>query len=98
MICVEVSSWLTLAMTLLVLFSFYYFHFALFYSFLISLVDVYRYVEADYNERQAIIEKVKYIIQGQLYYLANDPLVPSTTRNSFSSYGYCNDQWVFFYY
>lgn len=53
------------------------------------------YVQADAAGKAEIAEKVKYYVLGQMYYLANDDEVPEYTRNDASSYGLCNDEWVY---
>jgi hypothetical protein len=51
------------------------------------------YVTTNRTERALIAARVKYYVQGYLYYLANDPQVPTTTQASIKAYGLCKDEW-----
>jgi hypothetical protein len=56
------------------------------------------YATATYSQRLAIQEAHKRYLLGSLYYMANDPRVPSYTRNAIGRWGLCKDEYVEFGY
>src|SRR5882724_6088465 len=52
------------------------------------------YIETDYATRAQIWQAHKNYTQGFLYFLATDPRVPSSVRNSMLSYGYSKDEFA----
>eukprot|EP00041_Stephanoeca_diplocostata_P015760 m.302302 g.302302 ORF g.302302 m.302302 type:complete len:557 (+) comp20143_c1_seq11:266-1936(+) len=48
---------------------------------------------ANYSRRQEMAQAHRYYIQGSLYFMANDPRVPNTTRTTAREYGYCKDEY-----
>lgn len=50
------------------------------------------WANASWEERQEIVDKHTYFEMGSYYYLANDPAVPTSIREQFSSYGLCADE------
>lgn len=54
------------------------------------------YVPASRAGKAAIAARVRYYVQGFMYYLSTDPRVPSHTRNTTNAYGYCKDTQPFF--
>jgi len=54
------------------------------------------YASATYTERLDIQEAHKRYLLGSLYYMANDPRVPSYTRNAIGRWGLCKDEYVEF--
>eukprot|EP00042_Codosiga_hollandica_P031151 m.186536 g.186536 ORF g.186536 m.186536 type:complete len:554 (-) comp53563_c0_seq1:120-1781(-) len=51
------------------------------------------YVTTNRTLRALIAQRVKYYVQGYVYYLANDPQVPAATQASIRAYGLCKDEW-----
>jgi len=54
----------------------------------------YRYPEAGWAERAAIIARHRRYQQGLLWTLANHPRVPASVRREVSRWGYCRDEFV----
>jgi hypothetical protein len=54
----------------------------------------YDYPEADYPRRQEIIEEHRSYQQGLLYFLANDPRVPSEVREEMEQWGLAKDEFT----
>ena len=54
----------------------------------------YDYPEADYQRRQEIIEEHRSYQQGLLYFLANDPRVPSEVQQEMAQWGLAKDEFV----
>ena len=54
----------------------------------------YLYPDGDYATREAILQDHRGYQQGLLYFLATDPSVPSTIRNSMNSYGLTQDEFA----
>ena len=54
----------------------------------------YGWPEGTYAERQAIYDVHKSYNQGLLYFLANDPRVPSIIHTDMSGYGLCKDEFI----
>jgi len=54
------------------------------------------YATANYTQRLAIQKSHKQYLLGSLYYMANDPRVPSYTRYAIGRWGLCKDEYVEF--
>lgn len=54
----------------------------------------YSYPEANYNQRDSILEAHISYTKGLLYFIGNDPRVPEELRNDMLQYGYPNDEYV----
>lgn len=54
------------------------------------------YVPASRAGKAAIADRIRSYVQGMMHYLATDPAVPASTRNSTSSFGYCRDTEAYF--
>ncbi len=52
----------------------------------------YKYPEASYEERRAIIKQHEDYQKGLMYYMANDPKVPETVRTRMSTWGLAKDE------
>lgn len=52
------------------------------------------YPEADYFKRKEIIKAHEEYTKGLLYFVANDPSVPTTIQNEFKKWGYPKDEYV----
>jgi hypothetical protein len=51
------------------------------------------WASASYNERLEMAKNYRYYLQGSLYFLANDPRMPTATRVDAQKYGYCKDEY-----
>jgi hypothetical protein len=53
------------------------------------------YADGTRAQRQAIYDRIKYYVQGLMYFWQQDPdsQVPKETRDMFLSYGLCKDEW-----
>eukprot|EP01064_Diplonema_japonicum_P026403 TRINITY_DN37816_c0_g1_i1.p1 TRINITY_DN37816_c0_g1~~TRINITY_DN37816_c0_g1_i1.p1 ORF type:complete len:541 (+),score=78.12 TRINITY_DN37816_c0_g1_i1:57-1625(+) len=51
------------------------------------------YINGTHSDRETCYNKVKYYVQGYLYFLANDASVPTVTQASALKYGLCADEW-----
>lgn len=51
------------------------------------------WAKASYNERLEIAQQYRYYIQGSLYFMANDPRMPTATRTDAQMHGYCKDEY-----
>eukprot|EP00730_Choanoeca_flexa_P006016 TRINITY_DN12069_c0_g1_i1.p1 TRINITY_DN12069_c0_g1~~TRINITY_DN12069_c0_g1_i1.p1 ORF type:complete len:658 (+),score=145.61 TRINITY_DN12069_c0_g1_i1:193-1974(+) len=53
------------------------------------------YANGTRAQRQAIYNRIKYYVQGLMYFWQQDPdaNIPADTRTMFQSYGLCKDQW-----
>jgi len=54
----------------------------------------YAYPDGTYAERAAIAAQTRAYTEGFLYFLSNDPRVPSTLRAAMNRYGLCADEFV----
>jgi hypothetical protein len=54
----------------------------------------YRYPEASYEERAAIIAEHRTYQQGWLYFMSNDPRVPESIRSAMSEWGLAADEFL----
>ncbi|MCA9091791.1 MAG: FAD-dependent oxidoreductase, partial [Planctomycetaceae bacterium] len=54
----------------------------------------YDYPEADYERRQAIVQEHETYQKGLMYFLANDPRVPSDVREKVARWGLAKDEFV----
>lgn len=54
----------------------------------------YDYPDGTYARRQEILEEHKQYQQGLLYFLANDPRVPSDVRSKYAQWGLAKDEFV----
>ena len=52
------------------------------------------YARATYEQRMAMQQAHRYYLQGSLYYMANDPRVPSYTRYAIGRWGLCKDEYA----
>jgi len=51
------------------------------------------YVQGDWKERDLVIARQRYYLQGMLWFLVSDPSVPAKTKNSTLKWGLCKDEW-----
>ena len=51
------------------------------------------YISLNRTQRAIVAAQVKYYVQGYVYFLANDPRVPTATQESVQEYGLCRDEW-----
>jgi hypothetical protein len=52
------------------------------------------YPTASYAERERMIRDSRDYIQGVYWFIANDPVVPESTRNAWSAWGRCKDEFT----
>lgn len=52
------------------------------------------YANASHEQRVAMQQAHRYYLQGSLYYMANDPRVPSYTRYAVGRWGLCPDEYA----
>lgn len=54
------------------------------------------YVQASRAGKMVIADRVRYFVQGFMYYLSSDPRVPAHTKLTTNEYGYCLDTKAYF--